>query len=95
MALNVKCPKCGDTRVQLSNETSKHGCLWTILFGVYYICWVLVKWMIGLCIFICFDWWMAIVQKSSGKGYVWQSKKWFSNKKKIYYCHNCGHNFRV
>ena len=36
-----------------------------------------------------------IVAKSTGKGYVWQSKKWFSNNKKIYYCHDCGNNFRA
>lgn len=95
MGVNVKCPKCGDTRVQLSNESSKHGCLWAILFGIYYLCWIMIKWSIGLCIFICYDWWMAIVHKVNNKGHVWQSKKWFSGKKKIYYCHNCGYNFRA
>ena len=95
MAINAKCPKCGSTKVQLSNEMSKHGCLWTILFGVYYFVWIMIKWCIGMCIFMCYDWWMAIVHNTSGKGHVWQSKRWFSNRRRIYYCHNCGHNFRA
>ena len=95
MAVNVKCPKCGDTRVQLSNEMSKHGCLWTFLFGIFYLFWIVIKWCIGLSIFAFYDWWMAIVHKSTGKGHVWQAKRWFSNRRRIYYCHNCGHNFRA
>ena len=43
MAVNVKCPKCGSTKVQLSNEMSKHGCLWTVLFGIYYFMWIMIK----------------------------------------------------
>lgn len=95
MAINVKCPKCGSTHVQLSNESSKHGCLWTILFGIYYIFWIMIKWIIGAMIFMCYDWWMAIIKAVTGKGHVCQSKKWFSASKKIYYCHNCGYNFRA
>ena len=70
MAVNRKCPKCGSDHVQLSNERSKHGCLWLILFGLYYIGWVSVKWMIGFILLICYDWWMAIIKKISGKGHV-------------------------
>lgn len=95
MAINIKCPKCGGTHVQLSDESSKHGCLWTILFGVYYIIWVMMKWTIGFMIFIFYDWWMAIVHTANNKGHIWQSKKWFSNRRKIYYCHDCGYNFRA
>ncbi len=95
MGVNVKCPKCGSTKVQLSNEMSKHGCLWTVLFGIYYFIWIMIKWCIGLMLFICYDWWMAIVKKSSGKGHVWQSKRWFSNRRRIFFCHDCGHNFRA
>lgn len=95
MAVNVKCPKCGDTHVQLSNEANKHGCLFTVLFGVYYLAWIAVKWMIGICVFMCYEWWMAIVHQLGGRGHVWQAKRWFSNRRRIYYCHHCGHNFRA
>ena len=95
MAINVKCPKCGGTKVQLSSESNKHGCIMTILFGVYYLIWAMFKWIIGLCILMFVDWWMAIVKKSQGKGYVWQSKRWFSNRRKVYFCHDCGYNFRA
>ena len=94
MGLNIKCPKCGSTKVQCSNERSKHGCMWFILFGMWYFMWITIKWMIGFMILVCWDWWMSIIQKSTGKGYLWQSKKWFSGTKKIYFCHDCGYNFR-
>ncbi len=95
MEINRKCPKCGGTNVQLSNERSKHGCLWFILLGWIYVFWIFIKWMIGLMVFCLFDWWMAIIYAVSKKGYVWQSKKFFSGSKRIYYCHNCGHNFKA
>jgi hypothetical protein len=84
MAMNKKCPKCGSAHVQMSEEKSKHGCLFTILFGIYYIMLVMFKWMIGLLILICYDWWMAIIKAVRKKGFVWQSKKWFSGKKRTY-----------
>ncbi len=93
MSLNKKCPRCGSTRVQLSQTKSKHGCLWLILFGIFYVMWVLLKWCVGFMILICLDWWLAIVKAIMKKGYVWKSKKWFSGNKKIYYCHDCSHNF--
>ena len=94
MALNMKCPRCGGTRVQLSGESNKHGCLFTILFGIWYLMWFFVRMMIGLVIFLCYDWWMAIVHVVRGKGHVWQGTRWFSNRRRIYYCHDCGYNFR-
>lgn len=95
MAMNVKCPNCGSTRVQLSNERSKHGLLWFVLFGVFYIMWIIFKWFIGLCVLIFFDSWMFFLKKAQGKGYVFKSKGWFSGNKRIYYCHDCGTNFKA
>ena len=94
MSLNQQCPKCGSTHVQLSNIENKHGCFWFIIFGLPYLFWVMIKWCIGCMVFMFFDWWMAIVKKSQGKGYVWKSKRWFSGRKKTYYCHDCSHNFK-
>lgn len=94
MAINVRCPKCGSTRVQLSNERSRHGCLMTLLFGFYYLAVVAVRWIIGLVVLCVYDWWAAILHLICGKGHVWQCRKWFSGKKRIFYCHDCGHNFR-
>jgi len=91
----VKCPRCGGTNVQLSNQSSKHGCIWFILFGAYYLAWLAVKWTIGLMFLLFIDWWMAIIKAALNKGYVWHSSKWFSFSKKTYYCHNCGYNFRA
>ena len=95
MSINKKCPKCNSNKVQLSTERSKKGCLWTILFGFYYIFYVIfVKWMIGLMIFIMYDIWAAIIRKIIGKKHIWQSKKWFSGKVRTFYCHDCGYNFK-
>ncbi len=94
MGVNTKCPKCGSEKVQCSNERSKNGCFWFIIFGWWYVILLMFKWMIGFIVLLCWDWWMALVKKNSGKGYIWKSRKWFSGKKKIYYCHDCGHNFR-
>lgn len=92
--LNRKCPRCGSTKVQLSSERSKHGFFWLILFGFFYLTWVMIKIFIAFMVFIMFDWWMAAIKKSQGKGYSYYSKRIITNKPKIYYCHNCGNNFR-
>lgn len=94
MAINAKCPKCGGTNVQVSSERSKHGCLWFVLFGSIYLFWLMIKWMTAFFVLICWDWWMAIIKNASGKGYVWVSKRLFSGRKRLYYCHDCGHNFK-
>ena len=95
MGINRKCPKCGSTKVQLSNERNKHGFLWVILFGMAYVIWWLFKLSIAIVVLVCWDWWFAIIQVSLGKGYVWISKRIIENRTKIYYCHGCGHNFRA
>lgn len=63
MGINRKCPKCGSEKVQLSDNTKNHGCLWLCLFGTIYIFWLMIKWTIGFMILIFFDWWMAIIKK--------------------------------
>lgn len=94
MPLNPKCPKCGSTRVQLSHVESHPGCLWFLLLGWIYLLWVWMKWCVGILIFFYLDWWLAILQKVRGKGYIWKSKRWFCGRTKLYYCHDCSHNFR-
>ena len=95
MAVNHKCPKCGSNHVQLTSERSKHGCFWFILFGIYYLVLVIIKWIIGLLFFVLYDWWMAIIKGILGKGHVWQCRKWFAGTKRVYYCHDCGCNFKA
>ena len=89
-----QCPQCGSTQVQLSQNRSKHGCLWFIFFGIWYIVWRIVKYCIGIAVFLCYDWYVAIIKKVRNKGHVWRCKKWFSGTKRYYYCHTCGYNFR-
>lgn len=95
MALDTKCPKCGSDRVQMSAESENHGCLKLIFFGVFYILWLLIKCVIGLLVLVLYDWWMAIVHNCNGKGHVWLSRRWFTGKRRFYYCHDCSHNFKI
>lgn len=95
MSLNRKCPRCGSSKVQLSNENKKHGILWLILFGIFYFIWWIIKASFALMVLICWDWWMAIIKKHQNKGYVWVSSRMIANSSKTYYCHNCGHNFKA
>ena len=53
------------------------------------------KWIIGLLFFVLYDWWMAIIKGILGKGHVWQCRKWFAGTKRVYYCHDCGYNFKA
>lgn len=94
MSLDRKCPKCGSTEVQLMSEKSKHGFIWLLIFGMFWLFWVACKWVVGFMILICWDWWMAIIKKNQGKGYIYASKGWFSGQKRLYFCHKCHHNFR-
>ena len=95
MMINKKCPRCGSDRVQLSLERSKHGCFWFILLGWVYLLILLFRWVIGLLLFVLWDWWMAIIHRISGKGHIWQCRKWFAGTRRVYYCHDCGCNFRT
>ena len=94
MSLNAKCPKCGSEKTQLT-KVKKHGCLYLILFGWIYILWRLFKAIIGIVMFFLYDWWVAIIQKIRGRGHIWVIRKCFSGKKRYYYCHDCGNNFRT
>ena len=94
MAKQMQCPKCGSTKVQLSNVESSKGCIYFLVFGWIYLVLIPIKWCIGIAVFAFIDWWMAIVKKGQGKGYVYKCRRWFSGKRKMYYCHDCSHNFK-
>ena len=95
MGLNQRCPKCGSTMVQLSSDRRGMGCLWFVLFGIWYVLWVIFKWIIGIYVFLLYDWWMAIIHAAMGKKHIWVCKKLFIARRRTYYCHTCGHNFKV
>ncbi|MGN0905655.1 MAG: hypothetical protein ACI4NM_00780 [Bullifex sp.] len=95
MGINRQCPRCGSTHVQLSDERSKHGCLWFLVFGFFYLIWILIKWSIGFVVFFLIDWWMAVIRSVQHRGYVWKCRTFFSGTKQLFYCHDCGYNFRA
>ena len=96
MPRNRKCPNCGSENVLLNvaDEENANGCLWFFLFGIVYIFWVLAKWTVGLIILCTYDWWMALAKSREQKGYVWKSERWFSGKRKSYFCQDCSHYFK-
>lgn len=94
MGVNVACPKCGSNKVQLSNVKSNHGLLKFIFFGIFYLMFILFKWMIGFFMLLFWDSWNSIIASTNKKGYVWQSRRWFGLNKRMYYCHECSYNFK-
>lgn len=95
MSLNKRCPQCNGTHVQLSDERRHHGCLWFLILGFYYVAFVFFKWILGIIVFFAFDIWMAIIMAILGRRYTFKSRILFRNKVRTYYCHDCGHNFRI
>ena len=94
MSINPTCPKCGSNRVQLTMEKRSRGFLWFLFFGVFYIIWVMLKWVIGIAVFMWYDWWMALVDRARGKQHVWAAKRFFTGRRQTYFCHDCCHNFK-
>lgn len=79
--------------MQLTSQRYGHGCFMTVVFGVFYLAWRLFKYIIGMILFVIYDWWAAILHAIFGKGHKWICRRWFSNRRRTYYCHDCGHNF--
>lgn len=94
MGLNHVCPNCGSEKVQLTDANHGNGCLMAILFTVPYFIWLFVKYMIAFFILFIWDWWFAIIMKVAKKRYNWISKSLLVRRKK-YYCHDCGYNFKA
>lgn len=72
----MKCEKCGseNVKVEVVNEINYgkgHGCLFTILFGVYYWPWLVCKWFFKYIVFImywdCWGWISLIISKKNKK----------------------------
>lgn len=89
-----RCPKCGSERVRLSDEKSEHGWLWMLVFGWAYLLLTLIKWVIGVLIFLYYDWWMALVKACMKKRHTWKCRQWFSGKKRVFCCSDCGYKFK-
>ncbi len=95
MSLNSRCPRCGSENTQLSAETRTRGCLWLIAFGWYYVAFVALKWFVGVMLFLFIDWWLAIIFACIRRPYRWTCRRFFTGRRRYYFCHNCGHNYMV
>lgn len=94
MGRNIKCPKYGSNKVQMTAGKNRRGFLMTLLFGFYYLPALCCRWLFGFFVLI-YDCFAVIVKKikSPSLGYVWKCKRWFRNPRE-YYCHYCGYNFK-
>ena len=75
-----RCPRCGNVKIPYDiDEQFRDG----IMFGILCLLIVLIRWVIGLTLFVFCDWWMAIwhhicslvIYKRSK--YKWKCRKWF------------------
>ena len=89
MAKDVRCRQCDSTNVELYDE-NKRG-LSLVVFEVWCFARLLYRWVCGTILLVGYDWWMAIARR----GHIWQSKRQFTGKGRVYYCHNCGNSFRT
>ena len=55
--------------------------------------WRVLGYIIGMILFVLYDWWAAILHTICGKGHKWICRSWFSNRRRTFYCNDCGHNF--
>ena len=104
----MKCEKCGSenmtAQVVATTKMKKgHGCLYTVLFGIFYWTWLVIKWCCKYCIALCYwiiaGWITAIVcavQKKKFSTPQWYKKmmrrkgKTYTDEKTIFICQDCG-----
>jgi hypothetical protein len=80
MARYNRCPQCGNVKIPYDiDEQFRDG----IMFGILYLLIVLIKWGIGLIVFVFYDLWKAIcyqiwsiVIRRNSK-YKWKCRNWF------------------
>jgi DNA-directed RNA polymerase subunit RPC12/RpoP len=107
----MRCKNCGSKNVttQVINETSYrrgHGCLFTILFGIFYWAWLVVKWTLKLMIAILYlllaAWIMVIAAAASNRQFKhprWFKKmmqrkgKVYNEQTMVFVCNNCGYRW--
>lgn len=86
----IVCPYCGSDDVV--EEKRRLGCLWFILIRPY-VAWRVFNILIGLILFIVWDWWFAIIMMIFRKPYE-PICKYFFIPRKNYICCNCKKEFR-
>ena len=104
----MKCKKCGseNVKVEIVNEINYktgHGCLFTILFGIFYWTWLMLKWIYKYIMFavywITWGWISLIISKIQGKNFrqaewlcklMQKSGKNYNVQKSVAVCQDCG-----
>ncbi len=90
----AKCPYCGSTDVVVvKDDRPHHGFFWWILWGYLYLIWVVIKWSIGILVFVFWDSWMFFVHLLLGRRHSWKCAYWFFGKKRVFVCGHCGRTF--
>ena len=104
----MRCNNCGSENMTATIQSTTsykqgHGCLWTILFGLFYWTWLIIKWTFKYLIvflwYICVEWWRAIIVAISSKPYsrpqfiinlLRRRGKAYTDHQTMFICNNCG-----
>ena len=80
MAKDKKCPKCGG--INLPHDIDEE-ILYNLRVEVLYLLIVLIKWVVGILVFVFCDLWCVIwfaITRTKGR-YKWKCKTWFLGNK--------------
>ena len=109
----MQCPRCGSHNVLVHNTEKhnfkqSHGCLWLLLFGWIYVCWLAIKWMYKISIacayWVFWGWISRIIQKTKGmepRTPMWYRKmmrrhgKMYSDTTTHAVCQDCGNSWTL
>ena len=80
MAKRKKCSRCGSAKTPYEIDEE---ILYSLLIGIFWLLIVLIKWVIGLVIFVLYDWWRVVYHviscriTHSSSRYKWKCRSWF------------------
>lgn len=111
--MGKRCPKCGGyyTSAQIVNKVDfkqGHGCLWFLLFGIWYLLWITVKWsmkyfifLMYMCSFAPIFYVIALVNKKQYRNPEWLTRlmqrrgRAYNRTATEFVCNQCGHHWKA
>ena len=109
----LRCRNCESTNVnvQAINEQDfrkGHGCLFTVLFGIYYWCWFIIKWTCKYTVYLFYwifaGWMQLIIAKKNNRPFekpafinkmMQKSGKMYNNVNTYVVCQDCGYREKI
>lgn len=92
----IACPRCGSSNVlsqqnlsiinKIKVKTRGHGFFWWLLFGIFYLIWVLCVWTFKAMYWLFIGWWVDLIKKSKEKK---------EREKVVHVCQDCGYRWET